>query len=64
MSLNETVPWKRIGSGTTSKHVAKAWSETDNEMKGTTYDEAFDETCYKQNKIDPGPTMSTVTHGS
>jgi hypothetical protein len=33
-----------------SNHVAKAWSETDNEMKGKACNETFDETCYKQNE--------------
>jgi hypothetical protein len=48
--LNETAQWKGVGSRTTSKHIAKAWSKTDNETKGKTCDEVFDETCYKQNE--------------
>jgi hypothetical protein len=45
--LNETAQWKRVGSGTMSKHIAKAWNKTDIETKGETYDAVFDETCYK-----------------
>jgi hypothetical protein len=50
MSLNETAQWKRVGSGTTSKHIARVWNETDDETKGKTCGKVFVETCYKRNE--------------